>query len=138
MGLYANPSDIAARWIGYRAEDHEALAITLIGDAESQLLDRVPQLPQRIANGVVFEQTVTSVVADIVKRVLRNPEGYRSEADGDYNYAYAPGAYTPGEIVITAGDIARLSGNRRAVTVGPGDDAALTHLLRSPDEEWLQ
>lgn len=138
MGLYADPADIASRWGGYRPEIHEALAVSLIGDAEALLLDRIPQLPLRIANGVVSEQTVSSVVVDIVKRVLRNPEGFRSEADGDYNYAYAPGAYTPGEVGVTSGDLARLNGNRRGATLSAGaDDPAMTVLVRGPDEEWF-
>lgn len=134
MGLYAEPADIAAKWSGYRSTEHEALAITLIGEAEGLILDRFPQLPDRIANGTVSEVTVKAVVTDMVKRVLRNPEGYRSEADGNYNYAYAPGAYTPGEVDLTAGDIRRLNGHRQAATVSAGaDDPAMDILFRESD-----
>ncbi|MQA14219.1 MAG: hypothetical protein GEV09_08615 [Pseudonocardiaceae bacterium] len=116
MGVYASTEDISGRWAGYDPDEHEDRATRLIGDAEALLLDRIPGVPQRIANGVVSDRTVTAVVVDMVKRVLRNPDGYRSEGDGDYNYVYSPGAYTPGEVGMTRTDLSRLNGPRRGVT----------------------
>lgn len=137
MGVYASPQDIAGRWPGYSADEHDARAEKLIGDAEALMLDRIPALPARIANGVVSERTVTVVVSDMTTRVLRNPEGYRSEDDGDYRYVYAPGAYTPGEVGMTRSDLSRLNGPRRGAT-GPGDDDALRNLTRSPGGQLVQ
>lgn len=125
MGLYASSSDVGAKWAGYDTAQHQVRADVLIGEAETLIQDRIPDLALRISNGVISTKTVNHVVTSMVIRVLRNPEGYRSESDGDYNYAYAPGAYTPGEVGLTVSDLSRLRGSRGGVTVGPGDDVAL-------------
>ncbi len=135
MGIYASPDDVAARWSGYNSTVHGDQALTDIGDAEALILDRVPTLPLRVSNGVVSERTVTKVICDMVIRHLKNPEGYRSEADGDYNYVYAPGAYTPGDVGMTVADLARLNGPRRGCTAGPNDDDALSHPVRGARSE---
>lgn len=134
--MYAEPSDVAARWPGYNAEEHEALATTKIVDAEALLLDKIPSLPQRIANGVVSERTVVKVVCDMVIRALRSPDGFRSEHDGDYQYEYAPGAESGGTVQFTRADAAELRGNRNGTTMGPGDDDALEHLFRRDYRSW--
>lgn len=121
--MYATTADIAARWAGYDATEHETRAGVLIGDAEALILDRIPDLAGRIAAGIVSANTVKAVVCNVVSRVLRNPGGYRQESDGDYSYTYAPGANTPGEVALNRVDIASLQGRRRATTVAANDSA---------------
>lgn len=131
MGIYATPEDVGAEWPGYDTA-MESRTDVLIGKAEALILDTVPQLKGRIAAGVVSERTVAGVVVDMVVRVLRNPDGYRSEQDGDYEYTYAPGSYTYGNTGLTLADLRKLRGSRNAVTIGPGDDVALRNLTRAP------
>lgn len=138
MGIYASPEDIANRWSGYDETTHSDLAVTLIGDAEALILDRIPYLATRIANGVVSERTVTAVVADMVTRVLRNPEGFREETDGDYSYARPAASAGTGRVELTGHDLSRLNGPRRGATTGPGDDGALRNLVRSPGGQLVQ
>lgn len=138
MGVYAHPQDVGDRWAGYSEAEHKARVVTLIGDAEALILDRIPGLPTRISKGVVSDRVVLAVVVDMCKRVLRNPDGFRSEDDGDYRYVYAPGAYTPGEVGMTASDLSRLNGSRRGATSGPNDDAALKSLTTMPAGQLVQ
>lgn len=137
MGNYATAADVAARWPGYIAEDHQDFAEVLIGDAESLIADEYPGLDARIADGKLSERTVTQVVVAMVVRVLKNPSGFRREQDGDYEYQYAPSAVIPGEVALTAGDRAKLAGNRRATTIGP-NDPALKNPWRYPEYELVQ
>lgn len=50
------------------------------------------------------ETKVKTVLKRMVRRVLRNPEGYLSESDGDYSYSRARDDGQLGDVVVTAKD----------------------------------
>jgi hypothetical protein len=99
----------------------------LITEASSKLLDRMPNLQDRIdawtdtprPRSALSPTLVSSVLAEVIKRRLVNPRGLwsKSEAAGPYSgsetYPGARGgdgaALSPGRLEITAEDIAELN-----------------------------
>src|SRR5690606_25188617 len=59
----------------------------LLGDAGVKILSRLPMLHEYVATGKMSQDAVVLVEANAVLRVVRNPEGFRSEQEGDYLYA---------------------------------------------------
>ena len=88
-GTYASVDDVAARW-GREPSDSEAALIEIrLGDVERMILLRIPDLAQRIKTGRVTRADVVQVEAEVVLRLMRNPQGFISETDGDYSYQIA-------------------------------------------------
>lgn len=82
---YAAPTDVAARLGRSLTTDETAQVTALLGDAEILLKDRIPDLDTR-AEDLDYLQRVILVEASSVTRLVRNPEGYTAEGDGNYSY----------------------------------------------------
>ncbi|SFB61188.1 Phage protein Gp19/Gp15/Gp42 [Amycolatopsis marina] len=83
----ASTLDVEARLGRPLTDDERTQALTLLSDAELILLARVPDLRtnlDRLESAIMIE-------ANMVLRVLRNPDAFVSENDGNYGYqrAYA-------------------------------------------------
>ena len=85
MADLATIADVEARWRTLSA-DEAATAATLITDASGMVRVRVPTIDDRLAAGTLSAETVAGVVARMVLRVMRNPEGKVSESIDDYTY----------------------------------------------------
>lgn len=74
-----NPTVVAdlEEQIGPLDDQRTTMATSLLVDAWEELLARIPDLEQRMADGRVREGTVRRVVRAMVLRVLRNPEAIR-------------------------------------------------------------
>lgn len=83
---YASASDVAARLGRPLTADEQDQVATLLADAELLLKSRIPDLADQVTEGTITEEAVVYVTANAVKRVLKNPDGYTSETDGDYTY----------------------------------------------------
>jgi hypothetical protein len=85
---YAEASDVVVRW-GKNPADVAAETTALIEvrleDVERMLSRRV-DLAAGITAETFVEADVVQVEADAVLRLVRNPEGYISETDGNYTY----------------------------------------------------
>ncbi|MCP2626512.1 phage Gp19/Gp15/Gp42 family protein [Mycolicibacterium smegmatis] len=82
---YADKDDVIAR-LGRPLTDDEITQVeTLLEDAEIELKDRIPDLDTR-AEDEGYRQRVVRVEASAVARLIRNPDGYISETDGNYSY----------------------------------------------------
>ena len=67
--------------------DEERVFVTRrIDRAERLVRRRIADLDQQILDGKLEEQTVADVIIEAVLRVVRNPEGYLQETDGNYSY----------------------------------------------------
>ena len=89
VGRYATVADVEARW-GREASDAEAALIDLrIADVERMILHRIPDLDLQVVEGRIFREDVIQVEAEVVLRLMRNPQGFISETDGDYSYQLA-------------------------------------------------
>lgn len=83
---FATVADVAARW-GQTPSDADAALIAIrLADAERMILRRIPDLHDLVRKGEIATEDVVQVEADAVLRLIRNPEGFISETDGDYSY----------------------------------------------------
>lgn len=80
-----------------------------IADAEAIIEAELPIVATRLESGALKTQLYNSVVADMVLRVLRNPEGYTYRTAGDES-ASASGIAAAGQIVIDENSSRRLTG----------------------------
>lgn len=83
---YATPADVEARLGRDLDADETALVSTRLEDAELLIKMRIPDLDQRIIDGLISEAAVVMVESEMVLRLIRNPDGYQSETDGNYTY----------------------------------------------------
>lgn len=85
---YASVTDVTTLW----AKEPEPEVISLINrrleQVERMILRRVPDLAAKIAAGTIDVADVVQIEADAVLRVVRDPEGYQSESDGNYSYTF--------------------------------------------------
>lgn len=83
---YATAQDVVTLW----AKEPEAEVMTLIErrleQVERMIRRRVTNLDARVAASNTFEADLIDIEADVVLRLVRNPEGYLSETDGAYTY----------------------------------------------------
>lgn len=86
---HAAAVDVAVRW-GKAIDTLESTTVALIetrlGDAERMIKRRIPDLDAKITAATLDVEDVKQVEADMVLRLVRNPEGYLSETDGNYTY----------------------------------------------------
>lgn len=83
---YASASDVTARWARTPTDEETALIEVRLEDVERLIKRRIPDLDDRVDAGSVLEEDVIQVEAEAVLRLVRNPEGYLSESDGNYTY----------------------------------------------------
>ena len=79
----ASTSDIEARWRPLTAQE-TTNATAFLGDAWALLLSRRPKIEADMTAGAVTTANVVRVVCAMVLRVLKNPDGWDSEALDDW------------------------------------------------------
>lgn len=97
---YATANDVVILW----AKEPEPEVMTLIErrleQVERMIRRRIPTLDTKVAASETFEADLIDIEADVVLRLVRNPEGYLSETDGTYTYQLQADL-TGGRLVIT-------------------------------------
>lgn len=83
---YASASDVTARWARTPTDEETALINVRLEDAERLIRRRIVDLDGKVAAGTILEDDLIQVEAEAVLRLVRNPEGFLSESDGDYTY----------------------------------------------------
>lgn len=78
-------TDLQARWRPLTTAEQDVAGV-LLDDAWAVLLTAVPDLQARLDSGALSPALVKSVVAGMVLRVLRNPDGLLTETVDDYTY----------------------------------------------------
>mgnify|MGYP005815336553 CR=1 FL=1 len=89
MATYADANDVAARWGKDPATLDTALTTlinTRLADAERMLKRRITDLSAQADADDDYKAEVIRVEAEAVLRLARNPEGFQSEGDGNYQY----------------------------------------------------
>lgn len=94
MATYAAASDVAVRWGRTLTTEENALVVKRLADAERLILKRIPDLAARITASTINVEDVKQVEADAVLRLVRNPDGYISETDGNYTYMLSQSSAT--------------------------------------------
>lgn len=112
--MWATVQDIQDRWLTGELPATDAQIQVLIDDAEDKILSEFPKTPENVTAGVLREGTVRRVVARMVNRVLRNPEGYRTtqSTTGPFSESTTHGGDNPGEVYLTDDDRRDLAGER--------------------------
>lgn len=87
--------------------DQQRLSAYLIKAASALIRQRFRLIDSQIAAGLVDPDVVALTVAGMVLRVLRNPEGLRSETTGPFSRTYDTTA-AAGLLVITPDDAGQL------------------------------
>lgn|SRR5690606_1766994 len=86
---YADVDDVKNRF-HRELEPQEIVVVgTRLEDAERHLRRRIKDLDERVVNGSLDEGDVAMVEAEMVLRLMRNPEGLQQETDGNYSYSLA-------------------------------------------------
>lgn len=83
---YATYSDVETRLGRPLSTEEQTQATTLLADAEILIKARIPDLADKIAENEIDTATVVMVEASAVVRLMRNPDGFIAESDGDYSY----------------------------------------------------
>lgn len=112
--MWATVPDVQARWLSGDLPATTAQVQTLIDDAEDVVLTEYPSTPDRIADGTLRQATVVRVVARMVLRVLKNPEGLRTvqESTGTFTGSHTYAGDKPGEVYLTDDDRRDLEGRK--------------------------
>lgn len=83
---YAQASDVEVLLARELTTEEAALAERLLSRVERKIKVRIPDLDDRVAADADYEATVIDIEASIATRIIRNPEGYTLETDGNYTY----------------------------------------------------
>jgi hypothetical protein len=94
--------DIAEQY-GTLTAAQQQLAAVLTRAASQMIRARRPDIDSQIAAGIVSGDLVALAVTNMVLRVLRNPQGLRSESVGPFSRAYDT-TYAAGLLVLTPDD----------------------------------
>ena len=142
--MWATVDDIKDRYIGGDLPATDAEIQVLIDDAEDIIRREVPDIEELIDSGEVPENRVRRIIAKMVIRVLRNPDGYRSTnlTSGPFSQGYTWAGDNPGELTLTDEDKDDLMpgmGGQRAYSVGmmPDDAGAEGPWFRHIDTTWI-
>ena len=84
---YATPEDVEVRFMRPLDEDEKRVVAARLEDAELLLRSRIPDLDEKVAAGVLDQALVVMVEAEMVLRLIRNPDGLVQETDGSYSYS---------------------------------------------------
>lgn len=79
-------SEVTDRYEGTVEPGDTTWVESKIDAAVRELLNIIPSIPTRIASGELEREFVVDKVSDAVLRVVRGPEGFVSEGEGEYNY----------------------------------------------------
>jgi hypothetical protein len=115
----AKPADVVARWRPL-SPNQETVAQTRLADVERQIRRRMTKVGRSLTDELaaddllavddpdkVFRDTLVEVEVLAVLRVLKNPEGLRSESFDDYSRT-RDRASSDGELRVTAEEWAKL------------------------------
>lgn len=83
---YASVSDVTARWARTPSDEETSLIDVRLEDVERLIRRTITDLDDQVDASTIDIDDVVQVEADAVLRLVRNPEGYLSESDGDYTY----------------------------------------------------
>lgn len=118
MGMWVTPDDVRKRWViepplGASDEQIE----TKIEDAEDIVLSEFPDVQARVDSGALRVDTLVRVVAGMVVRFFRNPEGLRTTGTTTGPFSEQStvtyGGDEPGELYLTDADRNALGSRRR-------------------------
>lgn len=83
---YATVEDVESR-LGRELTPEEVIQVgELLEDVETIIKLKIPELDDKVADGTIAERLIVMIEVNAVVRVLRNPDAFVSETDGNYSY----------------------------------------------------
>ena len=117
---YAAAADVAALLARELDDAETAMLYRRLDQVERMILRRIPDLAAKVAAGDLDADDVVDIEAEAVLRVIRNPDGIRSENDGQYGYQLSQEA-ADNRLRLTAEEWAVLGIKpSRMWAIGPG------------------
>ena len=83
---YATALDVVTLWAKEPEPEVMVLIERRLDQVERMIRRRIPTLDAQVTASATFEADLIDIEADVVLRLVRNPEGYMSETDGAYTY----------------------------------------------------
>lgn len=83
---YAEPSDVSGRLGRGLSADEATMVTARLADAELIIRSRIPDLDDQITDDKIDVEIVKMIEANAVVRLVRNPNAYTGETDGNYTY----------------------------------------------------
>lgn len=114
----ATVEDVEARFYRPLEEDERRVVSARLEDAEMILRARIPDLLDKVAAGEISEDIVVMIEVDMVLRILKNPEGYSQETDGNYSYSISSRA-SSGVLEVLPSEWGLIGIGSGAFTIGP-------------------
>lgn len=103
-------ADLASRFEGDLSQFTQQYLESKIGAAVRRADSRWrARIDARLASGDLDPEAYRDVICDAVARIIRNPEGFQTEADGGYSYGRRP-TVASGDLWFTQDDVATLTG----------------------------
>lgn len=107
--------DVQSRFHRGIEEELRQLVETRLQDAEVKIRRRIKDLDEKIFKDSYLEDVVVRVCADAVIRLIKNPDGFVQETDGNYTYMLSQ-ALAEGDLTISSEEWADL-GVRKGIGV---------------------
>lgn len=83
---YANSTDVSNRLGRELSTDEATLVTTRLNDAELLIKSRIPDLVDLVEDETIDVEVVKMIESNAVVRLVRNPNAYTGETDGNYSY----------------------------------------------------
>ncbi|WP_111508365.1 Gp19/Gp15/Gp42 family protein [Mycobacterium kyogaense] len=99
MPTYATVDDVEELWAHEFTNAERTLVERRLSQAERMIRRRISDLDDR-ATDPDYRADLIDIESDVVLRLIRNPDGYESEQDGEYAYRFHPEAAS-GKLEIT-------------------------------------
>jgi hypothetical protein len=115
---YATYQDVEARLGRTLDSSEQQIVTTRLNDIELMIRYRVPDLDVKVSTGVIDPEAVVMVECDAILRLIRNPDGYTAETDGNYSYQIST-QVASGRLEIFPGEWALLGVRAGAFTIRP-------------------
>lgn len=115
---YATVADVEAR-LGRTLDASESQIVsTRLNDVELMIRHRIPDLDTKVSTGEIDPAVVVMVECEAILRLIRNPEGFTAETDGNYSYQISA-QVASGRLDILSGEWALLGVRNGAFTIRP-------------------
>jgi hypothetical protein len=129
----ATAPDVATSLLRLLTATEDMYVPALLDRAEAHLLASIPELLEWAADDETYRETAVSTEADMVARVLRNPDGLVSERGDLYSYRLDL-AVASGHLLPTHDELARLRRRGPVGSILPSLDAyAAARFWRDPN-----
>lgn len=115
---YAQYTDVEARLGRTLDTSEQQIVTTRLNDVELMIRYRIPDLDTKVSTGVIDPALVVMVECDAILRLIRNPEGFTAETDGNYSYQISK-EVASGKLDVLPGEWALLGIRNGAFTIRP-------------------